>query len=388
MRGRARLVLLLVLIILLGVVAAVVFLPQLTGTTDTGSPAEVSRPTEVLPTATPIRFVEIVLAVQELPRGITIPADGVELRRWPAETAPFNSLQTLDDVVGKIARTDIPREAPVLSTMLVDDLANISNVGSDAAAVMPAGLVAVSVPMDRLTGVAYAIREGDYVDVILSMLYVDIDEEFQTLFPNSITLVSITEEGNIEPQTAVEGRLDVGIGGAPVIVGPSEIQRPRLVTQRTVQSAWVLRVGDFPIEGNYIGATPTPLPTNTPVPQEGDGAAAAAEDRPPVQPTPKPAPDIITLAVTPQDAVVLGWAIEARIPIPLALRSARDSSQVPTDPVTLQYIMTNFNISAPDRLPYALEPALRSIRQLIAFEEIRLRDDPAAASTTDTTAGQ
>ena len=37
--------------------------------------------------------------------------------------------------------------------------------------------------------------------------------------------------------------------------------------------------------------------------------------------------------------------------------------------------MSNFNISAPDRLPYALEPALRSIRQLIAFQEIKLRDD-------------
>jgi hypothetical protein len=42
--------------------------------------------------------------------------------------------------------------------------------------------------------------------------------------------------------------------------------------------------------------------------------------------------------------------------------------------VTLQYIMSNFNITAPDRLPYALEPALRSIRQLIAFQEITLRD--------------
>jgi len=80
------------------------------------------------------------------------------------------------------------------------------------------------------------------------------------------------------------------------------------------------------------------------------------------------------LAVSPQDAVVLVWAIEARLPITLALRSATDISQVPTQPVTLQYIMSNFNITAPDRLPYALEPALRSIRQLIAFQEITLRD--------------
>jgi Flp pilus assembly protein CpaB len=375
MARRGRLLILVGLIILLGVIAAVVLLPQFLPSGGGGGTdqAEATRPPEALPTPTPFPIVEIVVAVQELPRGIRIPAENaVELRPWPAEAAPFNSLQSLDDVVGKIARTDIPRESPVLSTMLVDNLRELADrgrVGSDAAAVMPAGLVAVSVPMDRLTGVAYAIREGDYVDIILSMLFVDVDEEFQSIFPNKFTLVSIDESGNIVPQQGIEGRLDVGIGGAPVIVGPSEQQRPRLVTQRTVQSAWVLRVGDFPIEGDYIGATPTPIPTPTPAGEEG-----TAEERPPAAPTPKPAPDNITLAVSPQDAVVLVWAIEARIPITLALRSATDISQVPTQPVTLEYIMSNFNISAPERLPYALEPALRSIRQLIAFQEITLRN--------------
>jgi pilus assembly protein CpaB len=318
-------------------------------------------------------MVEIVIAVQELPRGIRIPEDAVAVRRWPADAAPFNALQNTSDVVGKIARTDIPRESPILFNMLVEDLRDVADVGSDAAAIMQPGMVAVSVPMDRLTGVAYAIREGDYVDIILSMLYVDIDEDFQSLLPNKITLVSIDETGAIVPQEAIEGRLDVGLGGSPVIVGPLEQQRPRLVTQRTVQNAWVLRVGDFPITGDYIGPTPTPTPMPTPVEADTTGTA---QDRPAPVPTPIPPPDIITLAVSPQDAVVLVWAIESRIPITLALRSATDISQVPTQPVTLEYIMSNFNISVPSRLPYALEPALRSIRQLVAFQEITLRETP------------
>lgn len=384
MRGRGRLILLLALILLLGVVAVVLLLPQLTGGNLTPVQEQAEAPAEVLPTPTPIPYVEIVVAVQELPRGIRIPAENaVELKRWPADAAPFNALQSLDDVVGKIARTDIPRESPVLSTMLVDNLRELAErgrVGSDAAAVMPPGLVAVSIPMDRITGVAYAIREGDYVDVIMSMLFVDVDEEFQSLFPNKINLVSFDEEGNITAAEGIEGRLDVGIGGAPVIVGPSEVQRPRLVTQRTVQSAWVLRVGNFPITGSYIGATPTPLPTPTPA-AAAEGEAAA--ERPVAAPTPVPAPDIITLAVSPQDAVVLVWAVDARLPVTLALRSATDISQVPTQPVTLEYIMSNYNISAPNRLPYALEPALRSIRQLVAFEEIRLQDDASAAAPAE-----
>jgi len=80
---------------------------------------------------------------------------------------------------------------------------------------------------------------------------------------------------------------------------------------------------------------------------------------------------------------VLVWAIDSRIPITLALRSATDISQVPTQAVSLEYIMSNYNISAPNRLPYALEPALRSIRQLIAFQEIRLRDDTTATTATE-----
>lgn len=379
MRGRGRLFLLLALVLLLGVVAVVLLLPQLTGGQTPVAQEPGEAPQVVLPTPTPIPFVEIVVAVQELPRGIRIPAENaVELRRWPAEAAPFNALQSLDDVIGKIARTDIPRESPVLSTMLVDNLRELAErgrVGSDAAAVMPPGLVAVSVPMDRITGIAYAIREGDYVDVMMSMLFVDVDEEFQTLFPNRINLVSFDEAGNITAQQGIEGRLDVGIGGAPVIVGPSEIQRPRLVTQRTVQSAWVLRVGNFPITGNYIGATPTPIPTPTPQPGEGDQGDRPADAAAVVSTAP---PDIITLAVSPQDAVVLVWAIDSKLPITLALRSATDISQVPTQPVTLEYIMSNYNISAPNRLPYALEPALRSIRQLVAFEEIRLQESNTA----------
>ncbi|MBN1966419.1 MAG: hypothetical protein JW910_17345 [Anaerolineae bacterium] len=325
-------------------------------------------PVEVQPTPTPIQFVEIVIAVQELPRGIRIPAENaVELRRWPLESVPFNALTDVDEVIGSIARIDIPRESPVLSTMVVESLQDVADVGSDAAAIMPSGLVAVSVPMDRFTGVAYAIRPGDYVDIILSMLFVDVDEDFQSILPNRISLVSIDEDGNIVVRDAVEGRLDVGLGGSSVIVGPFETQRPRLVTQLTVQNAWVLGTGEFPIEGDYIGATPTPIPSPTPEGEEGGDTARPAAP----QPTAKPAPDIITLAVSPQDAVVLVWAIEARLPITLALRPATDLSLSQTQPVTLDYMMSNFNITAPNRLPYALEPALRSIRQLVIFQELQ-----------------
>jgi Flp pilus assembly protein CpaB len=93
--------------------------------------------------------------------------------------------------------------------------------------------------------------------------------------------------------------------------------------------------------------------------QQADGGATPV-------PTPTEArPDIVTLGVTPQDAAVLTYAIEARLPINFVLRSARDTSRVATDPVTLDYIMTEFNIQLPGRRPYSIEPAITSIRQLL-----------------------
>jgi pilus assembly protein CpaB len=371
--GRLRTILI-ILILLLIVGAAVIFLlPSLTPqppavvTDGTAPPQQVVN--NALPTPTPQQFVDLVIAVQELPRGIVIPPNAVELRPWPLESAPFNGITNLEDVVGRIARTDIFREQPILQNMVVDNLTNLARVGSDAAALLPSGLVAIAVPMDRLTSVAYGIQDGDRVDIIVSLLFVDVDEEFQSLLPNRVTLISEDPEtGQLVLTTAIEGRVDP-LGFANAVVGPSERQRPRLVTQRTIQDAFVLHVGEFPPDGRIVGVPPTPTPN-----PEAQQAASDGQATPIPTPT-ESRPDIVTLGVTPQDAVVLTHFIEARLPITFALRAASDTSRVPTDPVTLDYIMTEFNIQLPGRRPYSIEPAIRSIRQLVIENQIDLGTD-------------
>lgn len=330
------------------------------------------------PTPTPLNFVEIVIATQELPRGFRIPANAVTLRPWPAESAPFNAIQEVEDVINKIARTDIFREQPILSNMVVDDFQNLANdlarVGSDAAAVLPSNLVAIAMPVDRLTSVAYAIQDGDRVDVIVSMLFVTVDEGFQSLSPNAYAAFRETEDG-IEILEPVLGRPDRTNFLDTVIIVPSERQRPRLVTQRTVQDALVVHIGEFPVGGQFIGATPTPVPVEDPEAEEDVEEGEA----PPPPPTPA-RPDIITLGVTPQDAVLLAWAIEARLPLTLALRSATNTGSVPTEPVTLDYFMSEYRISVPARRDYTIEPAIRSIRQLdLESARISLESAPQEA---------
>ena len=72
---------------------------------------------------------------------------------------------------------------------------------------------------------------------------------------------------------------------------------------------------------------------------------------------------IITLAVSPQDALVLTWAVDAQIPITLALRQAGDDRVVATDPVSLDYMIRTFNAQPPNALEFALEPPITSVRR-------------------------
>ncbi|MBL8146956.1 MAG: Flp pilus assembly protein CpaB [Anaerolineae bacterium] len=383
--NRTRMILLLLILVVVVALVVVVVLPSLQGgsapaptqvASDTNSGTTPQQPVQVAqaPTSTPEPRVEVVIAVQELGRGQVIPPNGVALREWPAYAVPVSAITNLEDVVGQIARTDIFREQPIQTNMVVENLGDLARTGSDAAAVLPSGLVAVSLPIDRITSVGYAIQDGDRVDLIISLLYVDVDEEFQSRIPSEITLFTIEPETNaITLEDGIQGRPDSSAAFAParVIVGPSEQQRPRLVTQMTIQDALIIHVGTFPLDGRFIGVPPTPTPV--PAEQQAEGDATPV-------PTPTPArPDIVTLAVTPQEAVVITYYVEAKIPVTLALRSATDTSRVPTDDVTLEYLMGTYGIELPPRLPYSIEPAIRSIRQLVAGELISLQDEPEPA---------
>ena len=396
MQGRVRILILLALIIVVGAIAAVFLLggndeepAQQTVVNNNNNTAQQQQQSNE-PTPTPFptpELVDIVVAVQAISRGSVIPPNAVRLQPWPLEAAPFNAVGSLEDVIGRRARTDIFIEQPILVSMVVDDLSDLAAVGSDAAAIIPTGLVGIAVPMDRLTSVAYGIQPGDRVDVIVSFLFVDIDEEFQSILPNDVSIINpqVDDEGVFTLQVGdpFPGRIEqvripvtITVNGLPqalqqdqpALVLPSEAPRPRLVTQRTIQDALVIYVGEFPADGKLFEEIPTPTPEaveeEAPVQAQQQGGAAAAP-----QPTPEPPrPDIVTVAVTPQDAVIISWLVEARIPISFTLRSAADTSRVPTDPVTLDYIMAEYDITVPIKREFSIEPAIRSIRQLITTD--------------------
>lgn len=343
------------------------------------------------PIPTPLPTIDIVVAVQKINRGQVITADVVGYRTWPEPYAPLSAITDIELVIGAISRYDIERESPIKTSDLTYNLADLGATGSDAAAVLPAGSRMVALPMDRLTSAAYALQPGDRVDIITSLLYVDIDEEFQSALPNDIRIISVeaVENGGVRYQVLapVDGRTDslpvplgnVGISQLPVIIAPSEDPRPRLATQMTIQDALVVYVGDFPRDGRLFRASspaaPEAAPTAAPAPIGGTNAT----------PTPlPPRPDIVSIAVSPQEAVVLAYFVEAKIPITFALRPANETGIASVRQVDLDYIMDQYRIVLPRKLPYSIEPAIRSIRQLVASNTISLRDT-TISNTTPTT---
>lgn len=400
-RSRILILLLLVIVIIAGVAFVLMSGVLDSGdTTDNGDgggvaavPSEPSATPEPTETPPPTQaLTDIVIAVQNISRGALIRPEAVALRPWPLEAVPFNGVMGVEDVIGMRARTDIYVEQPILTSMVVPGLDDLASVGSDVSAIIPSGRVAIAVPMDRLTSVARGIQPGDYVDIIVSMLFVDIDDEFQSALPNTVNTLNIVadENGNLilAPGPDLDGRFEseripypvfsVTTYTAqqipvdwPVIVGPSEAPRPRLVTQSTIKSALVLWVGDFPPNGRlFQDSTPTPEPSPT-----AEGPAQPAAQAGTAVATPLvTVPDLVTLAVTAQEAVMLTYMMEAHIPITFALRSASDTSQIQTESVTLDYIMSAYNISVPVRQGFGLEPAIRSIRQVILESTIQIGD--------------
>src|SRR5690606_38819853 len=130
------------------------------------------------------------------------------------------------------------------------------------------------VPLDLsgIGSVAYGIQDGDYVDVILSFLFIDVDEEFQTRMPNNISIITTLETGELTIGAPRQGRQEPNaLSPQGVLVSPSEKnQRPRLSTALTIENAFVVHVGYFPPDGEFIGSTPTAIPVSPPPPAPGE----------------------------------------------------------------------------------------------------------------------
>ncbi len=302
-------------------------------------------------------MVSIVVTTQPVARGTTFTDGVLTTIPYPQKDMVAGTFFTnISDVVGKRAKFDLDARVPLTDSMVVVDTVE----GSYAAFEIPKGMVAVSIPINRLSSISYAPQKGDHVNVITSLLFVDLDTNFQTRLPDhtaAVTAAGPSADGSVTNLTANVGTINndsPSIAGRveldptlnqPLFYIPSENQRPRLVSQTLLQDAVVLQVGNFSVNGQSASVASQAVPT-----------AAPADTTATTTTTTSNLPDIITLIVTPQDAVTLNYMMYSGAQLTLALRGAGDDERVQTEAVTLQYLMDQYNVPVPAKLPYGMEP--------------------------------
>ncbi len=323
--NRSRVLILLGILLLVGAVAVLVIFPQVLA----------NQQPPATPTPTPeVRTTEILVAAQNIPRGAVISPDAVIPGKWPNDSLPPADLITTDPekVVGAIARTDILRGQPMLSSLVAADTKALAATGGDASLFVPAGKVAMAFPIDKLTSVGYAIGAGDHVDVIVSFAVVEVDQEGQfPVMPFNRDMVDELVAAGLEAPEAV-ARVLSKLDSAAI--------RPRLLSQLTLQNVEVLHVGEWPVGGVLPKITPTLSPDRQ---AERDAAVGTPTATP-------PRPDMVILLVDQQQALILQWLQqEGNVALNLVLRGAGDNAPVSTETVSYQYILVNFNITIPPK---------------------------------------
>lgn len=384
---RPRTFILLILILLVGAIGvAVVVLNQMGGgglLANTSTPPQGESDTAQIPTgqqqqepgepspaATPAtRFVPVVVARVPLPAGQRLTADILTTELRPDTNIALQAgytFDSIDQVVGRIVKADIAIGKEILSSVLALNPSDLASFGSNLALYVDRGNVAVAFPIDPYTGIAYAMRPGDQIDVMMSLSLLELDEEFQTPLPNNLARIDrvALEEGNsFLFEAEAEGRLEL----LPLInlvaqIAPKDgleaLQIPRRVTQLTLQQVQVVWVGNWGDPTNDLAQAfnADAILTN--------GNVVQQEGAPPPEPTkerPEDRPDIVILSLTLQDALTLKWAMENGIDIHLALRAQGDNSTFVTTSVTLPQMVEQGPLTIPVPGTFSLSPPVHLV---------------------------
>jgi pilus assembly protein CpaB len=354
---RGRILIVVALILILCVVAAYFVtrgLGQGTGTADETQ------------TAPDVAF--IVIAAQDIPRGAEIVPDAVVSAPFPADSV-VETMLTTGQATG-FTRLTSPRPAV---TKTCSPRAGDASGGFRAAIAIPRGMTAIAVPMTRLSSVAYALRPGDKVDVLATFMLIDLDRDFQTREPND-TLIMLDRDLNfltafvcnefnqspdgqecLNPIPPPYGKLvNEPVSQEPLYGKPQSLSA--LVCQPTPDRLRHRHPRqDLTLEAEEEAAVAAGGAGRW-RPAGAGGAGRTAGVGPVIV-----RPDIVTLIVTPQDALALNWAMKSGVDLVLTLRAPGDTSADVTTSVTLQYLFETYNITVPAKQPYGLEPRLDKV---------------------------
>ncbi|MGI5836455.1 MAG: Flp pilus assembly protein CpaB [Chloroflexota bacterium] len=225
-----------------------------------------------------VAAIPVVVATQDIPARTKVTASMVAVKQMPPDAKHANAFAEVSEVEGKVTKLPITAGEQVISNKFV-----VQREEAGLAFTIPPSKRAVAITVNEVIGAGGLIVPGDYVDVIGVFDKETMGKDMAAIILQNMLVLSVAQ--------SIEGELP-----------PEEPKTP------------VQQVGD---------QIRVPEPTPTPV----------------VKPKAMPEAKTVTLAVTPEEAQRLVLA-EARGTLRLALRPAKEVSQVSLEPALLGAIQS------------------------------------------------
>ncbi len=207
----------------------------------------------------------IVVAQRDIPARATITIDMLAIARRPADAIDPDSLSSPAAAVGSITRVTIPMGSAV-TTSKIGRAFDAGLTGR-----IPEGMRAISIPIDKVKGVANLIQAGDHIDVIaLTRATPGVPPQALTILRNIVVLAM----GSAYETTAATASPspDTAISTATLQVTPKQAD---LLALADVNTTLRLALRE-PKERTGAAAVDTLILTAPPVPASGGKAVAPA----------------------------------------------------------------------------------------------------------------
>lgn len=329
---------------------------------------------DIPPTATPA-LIEVVVSLQTVPRGFRMEESILAYDLRKAADVPSNVITDMEDAINLFARTDIFQGETLTIDALVEDPTQVGIEEFGPSSLIPEGFIAMSVPVrDEFAAVAYAVDEGDFVDILITLNLFRIDQEFQSYLENDAIffvdsdVVTTGTLGDAPDSTSDAtptpdpdnpnqessffevsdfGRIEELANGDLALVRPSEFQRPIRVAL-VLQNAKVIQVGQYTLPPSLLEQLPTP----TPEVAEGEETPTPGPAVAPTQ-TPNP-PASLVVALAPQQQLLLRHALDTGALVDFALRGTNDNQLYSVENIDFGFLLALFDIEIPPDFDYTL----------------------------------
>lgn len=169
-------------------------------------------------------IVEVVVADELIPIGARIKEGQVKVVRWPKDAEPDGALYKPEAAINRVARVAIQKNQPIVNAQLVTDAVGLLPL------LIPEGRRAMSVKVDKVSGVSGFITPNSFVDVLASG---QVDrggggerEERSKLILQNIKVLAIGTEIEQKDDGAVE------VPTVTLLVLPDEAEKLTLATRK------------------------------------------------------------------------------------------------------------------------------------------------------------